>query len=383
MLKDVIEKLTTIEQSLEELGGHLDVSGVKEQISRLEQESASPEFWEDAAQAQRKLKQLSRLKASIEPFLKLQSEIADLKVLAELTDDPESPDAAEIAREVERVESDYRRLELETLLSGEHDSANAILEINAGAGGTEACDWVSMLLRMYIRWAERRGFRTEILNSVEGEVAGLKNVTVLVEGRNAYGYLKHERGVHRLVRISPFDANKRRHTTFAAVDVIPELDDDASVEINPEELRIDTFRASGAGGQHVNKTESAVRITHIPTGIVVTCQNERSQHKNRENAMKVLAARLAELQREQTEQRIAELRGDLRAIEWGNQIRSYVFQPYTMVKDHRTNYETGDVIRVMDGDIDDFIQASMRKSSARNAGAEAKASAVPTGKNND
>ncbi len=236
---------------------------------------------------------------------------------------------------------------------------------------------------MYLRWAERRGFRTEILNSLEGEVAGLKNVTVFVEGRNAYGYLKHERGVHRLVRISPFDANKRRHTTFAAVDVIPELEDDSSVEINPDELKIDTFRASGAGGQHVNKTESAVRITHLPTGIVVTCQNERSQHKNRENAMKVLAARLAELQREENEQRIAELRGDLRAIEWGNQIRSYVFQPYTMVKDHRTNYETGDVIRVMDGDIDDFIQASMKKSSTRNAVAETAKCAINNNENSN
>lgn len=283
-----------------------------------------------------------------------------MKLLAELIEDDESSDAKEARRELRRIESDYYQLELETLLSGEHDSANAILEINAGAGGTEACDWVSMLLRMYLRWAERRGYRTEILNSLEGEVAGLKNVTVLVQGRNAYGYLKHERGVHRLVRISPFDANKRRHTTFAAVDVIPELEDESSVEINPEDLKIDTFRASGAGGQHVNKTESAVRITHIPTGIVVTCQNERSQHKNRENAMKVLAARLAELQNEENERRIAELRGDLRAIEWGNQIRSYVFQPYTLVKDHRTNHETGDVIRVMDGDIDDFIQASMK-----------------------
>lgn len=301
----------------------------------------------------------------MEPLLKLQSQIADLKLLAELVEDPESPDASEVRRELEQIESDYYRLELDMLLSGEHDASNAILEINAGAGGTEACDWVSMLLRMYLRWAERRGYHTEILNSVEGEVTGFRNVTVLVEGRNAYGYLKHERGVHRLVRISPFDANKRRHTTFAAVDVIPELEDESSVTINPEDLKIETFRASGAGGQHVNKTESAVRITHIPTGIVVTCQNERSQHKNRENAMKVLAARLAELQNEKNEQRIAELRGDLRAIEWGNQIRSYVFQPYTMVKDHRTGHETGDVIRVMDGDIDDFIQASM-KSGARN-----------------
>ena len=281
-------------------------------------------------------------------------------MLGELVDDEESADAAELRSELGAVEAAYSRLELETLLSGEHDSANAILEINAGAGGTEACDWADMLLRMYLRWAERRGYRTEIVNTVPGDVAGSKNVTVLVEGRNAYGYLRNERGVHRLVRISPFDSNKRRHTSFAAVDVIPQIEEDSEVSINPDDLRIDTYRSSGAGGQHVNKTDSAVRITHIPTGIVVSCQNERSQHANRVNAMKVLAARLFELERARSEQRLAELRGDLRAIEWGSQMRSYVFQPYTMVKDLRTNYETGDVIRVMDGDIDDFIQAALK-----------------------
>lgn len=291
--------------------------------------------------------------------------VADLRELSELVDDEESQDARDIRKELDEVEAAYQNLELETLLSGEHDSSNAIMEINAGAGGNEACDWVGMLLRMYLRWAERRGFKTDIMSSVEGDIAGLKNVTILFEGRNAYGYLKHERGVHRLVRISPFDANKRRHTTFAAVDIIPEIESE-SIQINPDELKIDTYRSSSAGGQHVNKTDSAVRITHIPTGIVVTCQNERSQHKNRDAALKVLAARLGELQNAQDEKRMAELRGDLRAIEWGNQMRSYVFQPYTMVKDHRTNHETGDVIRVMDGDIDDFIEAEM-KSGAHSA----------------
>ena len=292
--------------------------------------------------------------------MKLQSQVEDLKVLGELVDDEETSDAAELRSELEAVEAAYSRLELETLLSGEHDSANAIIEINAGAGGTEACDWADMLLRMYLRWAERRGYRTEILNTVPGDVAGLKNVTVIFEGRNAYGYLRNERGVHRLVRISPFDSNKRRHTSFAAVDAIPQIEDDSEVTINPDDLRVDTYRSSGAGGQHVNKTDSAVRITHIPTGIVVSCQNERSQHANRENAMKVLAARLSELARAESEQRLAEIRGDLRAIEWGSQMRSYVFQPYTMVKDHRSGHETGDVIRVMDGDIDDFIQAELK-----------------------
>jgi peptide chain release factor 2 len=286
--------------------------------------------------------------------------VTDLIELAELVEDDESSDAADIRKELDDIEAAYRILELETLLSGEHDSANAILEINAGAGGTEACDWADMLLRMYLRWAERRGFKSEVLNSVPGDVAGSKSVTVRFEGANAYGYLKNERGVHRLVRISPFDANKRRHTSFAAVDVIPEIEDDVEISINPDEIRVDTYRSSGAGGQHVNKTDSAVRITHIPTGIVVTCQNERSQHKNRDVAMKVLAAKLGEIQREENEQRVAELRGDVRAIEWGNQMRSYVFQPYTMVKDHRTGHETGDVMRVMDGDMDDFMQSALK-----------------------
>lgn len=292
--------------------------------------------------------------------MKLKSQVEDLRVFAEMIEDEESSDAVELREELEAVEVAYSRLELETLLSGEHDSANAIIEVNAGAGGTEACDWADMLVRVYLRWAERHGYKTEVLNSVPGDVAGSKNVTVLVSGRNAYGYLHNERGVHRLVRISPFDANKRRHTSFAAVDVIPQIEDDTEISINPDELRVDTYRSSGAGGQHVNKTDSAVRLTHIPTGIVASCQNERSQHANREAAMKVLVARLSEIQRGQTEQRLAELRGDIRAIEWGSQMRSYVFQPYTMVKDHRSGHETGDVIRVMDGDIDDFIQAELK-----------------------
>jgi peptide chain release factor 2 len=292
--------------------------------------------------------------------IQLNARLEDLSVLADLVENDDSSDADDVRAELADIETVYEQVELETLLSGEHDSSNAIMEINSGAGGTEACDWADMLLRMYLRWAERHNFRTEVMNTVPGDIAGVKNVTVLFEGRNAYGYLKNERGVHRLVRISPFDANKRRHTSFAAVDVIPEIDEDNEIDINPDDIRIDTYRSSGAGGQHVNKTDSAVRITHISTGIVVSCQNERSQHKNKDFAMKVLSAKLAELHNEQNEQRMAELRGDLRAIEWGNQMRSYVFQPYTMVKDHRTNCEVGDVIRVMDGDIDDFIQASLR-----------------------
>lgn len=304
------------------------------------------------------LQELNQIKNTIEPLQELERKAEDLKVLVELAEEEADDEyVKEIEQEYEELKKQFKQFKLSTLLSGEHDRSNAILEINAGAGGTEACDWVDMLLRMYLRWAERHGYRTEIIDTVPGDMAGYKKVTFTVEGNNAYGYLKAERGVHRLVRISPFDANKRRHTSFASLDVIPEVAEIDEIKINPDELRIDTYRASSAGGQHVNKTDSAVRITHIPTGIVVSCQNERSQHRNREVAMKVLQARLMELQRAEDEARIAELRGDMRAIQWGNQIRSYVFQPYTMVKDHRTGHEVGDVIRVMDGDIDDFIQS--------------------------
>ena len=289
-----------------------------------------------------------------------------MKVYIELAAEEEDQSSyeAEIETELGKVKADLADLELATLLSSEHDRSNAIMEINAGAGGTESCDWVAMLMRMYLRWAERRGFSAEIIDTLEGDVAGYKNVTIIIRGTNAYGYLKAERGVHRLVRISPFDSNKRRHTSFASVDVVPEMAESEDVAINPDDLRIDTYRASSAGGQHVNKTDSAVRITHIPTGIVVTCQNERSQHKNRDMALKVLKARLLEIERRENEEKMAKLRGEQRAIEWGNQIRSYVFQPYMLVKDHRTDAETGNVIAVMDGDIDAFIQAYLRWSAS-------------------
>jgi len=312
------------------------------------------------------LRQLNQFKQLVEPWTELSRKLEDLHTFVELAQSEEDSEAyvEEIESELNQARAQLESLELSTLLGGDHDQSNAIMEINAGAGGTESCDWVQMLLRMYLRWAERQGYSAEIIDSVEGDVAGLKNVTLIIRGLSAYGYLKSERGVHRLVRISPFDANKRRHTSFASVDVVPEMSETEDIEINPDDLRIDTYRASSAGGQHVNKTDSAVRITHIPTGIVVSCQNERSQHQNREVAMKILKARLLELERERQAAEIAQLRGEQRSIEWGNQIRSYVFQPYQLVKDHRTEAETGNVIAVMDGEIDLFIQAYLRWSAS-------------------
>lgn len=291
---------------------------------------------------------------------KRSEELAELADMAAEEETIDSSLLAELTSDVGQLERELAQFELETLLSGEHDAANAIVEINAGAGGTESCDWAAMLLRMYLRWCQDRGFSVEMADETPGDVTGYKSVSFIVGGRNAYGYLQSERGVHRLVRISPFDSNKRRHTSFASVDVIPELEEADSVQINPDDLRVDTFRSSGAGGQHVNKTDSAVRITHIPTGIVVSCQNERSQHKNRAVAMKVLQARLMELERRAGEEKMSAIRGEQQSIEWGSQIRSYVFQPYTMVKDLRTGQETGDVIRVMDGNLDPFMQAYLQ-----------------------
>jgi peptide chain release factor 2 len=274
----------------------------------------------------------------------------------------ETPDA-ETERELTTMATSFVReledLETKVLLSGEHDAGNAIIEIGAGAGGTEACDWAQMLCRMYLRWGERRGFKTEILSESPGDVTGYRGVTISIEGPFAYGYLKSEHGVHRLVRISPYDASGRRHTSFAIVDIIPEVAED-EVDINPEELKIETFRAGGAGGQHVNKTESAIRITHLPTGITVNCQNERSQHKNRAAAMTILASRLAELQRAESEERMRQIKGNMSPAEWGHQIRSYVLQPYTIVKDLRTDYETGNTQAVLDGEIDEFMTAYLR-----------------------
>lgn len=317
-----------------------------------------PEFWNDLERSQKVNREIKTLKSKVERFRKLLSRIEDLEVLIELAlEEQDYSVMDEIKRGIRILNEEVNSFNMETLLSGSYDKNNAIVSLHAGAGGTEAMDWVSMLFRMYTRWCEDKGYEVKVLDMLPGEEAGIKSVTFHVIGPNAYGYLRCEKGVHRLVRISPFDASGRRHTSFASVDVMPELEDDTEIEIRPEDLRIDTYRSGGAGGQHVNKTESAVRITHLPTGIVVQCQNERSQIQNRETAMKVLKARLLELKERENEERIRQMKGELKRIEWGSQIRSYVFHPYSLVKDHRTGAETGNIQAVMDGELDPFINA--------------------------
>jgi len=331
-------------------------------LEELEQKSAEPEFWSDIEKSQKVLQRIKNIKSKFEKYEKLEKAWDDLKVLNELgLEENDESVAEEVKKGIEVLKNDISKLRLETLLNGPYDKNNAIVSLHAGAGGTEAQDWVQMLLRMYTRWAENKGYTVKVLDYLEGEEAGIKSVTIHVIGENAYGYMKSEKGVHRLVRISPFDASGRRHTSFASVDVMPELDDNIQIEINPEDLRIDTYRSSGAGGQHVNKTESAVRITHIPTGIVVSCQSERSQFQNKETAMKMLKAKLFELKEKEQKEKIEGLKGPQMDIAWGSQIRSYVFCPYTLVKDHRTNYEEGNVEAVMDGEIDEFINAYLVK----------------------
>lgn len=331
---------------------------MENEIEELEQKAAEPDFWNDVENSQKVLQKVKSLKSKLKKYHRLVSDLEDLETLCELgLEEQDESVVQEIEEGLKKLRGSFDKLKIETLLDGKYDKNNAIVTMHAGAGGTEACDWVEMLLRMYTRWAEAKGYTVKILDFLAGDEAGVKSVTLNVIGENAYGYLKAEKGVHRLVRISPFDASGRRHTSFASLDVIPELDDDVQVEINPEDLRIDTFRSSGAGGQHVNKTESAVRITHIPTGIVVSCQTERSQFQNRDTCMKMLKAKLFELKEQEQKEKIEDLKGVQKEIAWGSQIRSYVFCPYTLVKDHRTNYEQGDISSVMDGEIDGFINA--------------------------
>lgn len=322
---------------------------------------AAPGFWEDAARAQPVAQQLAGLRNTLSDYERLRHEYEELAVLLDLAEEEGDEGLlAELVADTRRLAQGVAALEMAVLLSGPYDAASAIVTLHAGAGGTDAQDWVAMLLRMYTRWAEERGYRVQVLDLLAGDEAGLKSVTFEVDGENAYGYLRAERGVHRLVRISPFDASGRRHTSFASVDVLPAVSGEAEVELKPEDLRIDTFRASGAGGQHVNKTESAVRITHLPTGVTVTCQSERSQAANKASALEILKARLLDLRLEEQEAELAKLRGEQREIAWGSQIRSYVLNPYSMVKDHRTGLERGDVQAVLDGEIDDFIHAFLQ-----------------------
>lgn len=322
---------------------------------------ANAAFWENKERAQETIKKLKTLKEATSPLKELQKAFDDIMELTTLIEEERDEEIEEeIVSELKGFSKKLERFELRTMLSGPDDSRNAYLSIHAGAGGTESCDWASMLLRMYARWAEKNRYSYELLEVLPGEEAGIKRVTVNIKGEQAYGYLKSEIGVHRLVRISPFDANHRRHTSFAAVDVIPEVDDDAEIEINNEELRIDTYRAGGAGGQHVNKTSSAVRLTHIPTGIVVQCQNERSQHQNKRMAMSMLKAKLHQLREKEREKELAAAYDEKGEIAWGNQIRSYVLQPYTLVKDLRTGKETGNAPAVLDGEIEDFMEAYLK-----------------------
>ncbi len=347
-------------------GGIFDIPSMEKRVEEIERLMHAPTFWDNPEEAQRISREKSHIEKEITGWRETERALEDLGVLLELSEEEgEGSLYNEIRDGIRDLNARLDRLEVETLLSGEMDLNNAIVSIHPGAGGTESQDWAQMLMRLYTRWAERHGYKVELLDYQPGEEAGIKDVTLNVIGDYAYGYLKAESGVHRLVRISPFDANKRRHTSFASVFVYPEIEDDITVEINEDDLRIDTFRASGAGGQHVNKTSSAVRITHIPTGIVVQCQNERSQHKNKATAMKILRARLYELKRLEQEKRMEGLTPEKKDIAWGSQIRSYVLQPYQMVKDHRTNVEIGNVTAVLDGDIDMFIEAYLTANMVR------------------
>ena len=321
----------------------------------------APDFWDDTETSQKKMKELKSYKDDVEVYRQLESGYEDIETLIEMGyEENDESILPEIEEELERLKKNYEELRIKTLLSGEYDKNDAILSLHAGAGGTESCDWAAMLFRMYSRWAADKGYQLEVLDSLDGDEAGIKSITFQISGENAYGYLKSEKGVHRLVRISPFNAAGKRQTSFVSCDVMPDIEEDLDIEIADDDIRIDTYRSSGAGGQHINKTSSAIRITHLPTGIVVQCQNERSQHMNKDKAMQMLKAKLYLLKQEENAKKAADIRGDVTEIGWGNQIRSYVLQPYTMVKDHRTNEETGNADSVLDGKIDLFMNAYLK-----------------------
>ncbi|MCO7176455.1 peptide chain release factor 2 [Sporolactobacillus kofuensis] len=360
-LPEMKHEIDEMETRLKEFRGLFDLDNKKAKIAELDEKMSMPGFWDNNEKAQKVIDESNELKGKVDSLTDLETKFEDLQVAYELVKEEEDEDLkAELEESLGEAREAFNHYETRLLLSGPHDRNNAILELHPGAGGTEAQDWASMLLRMYTRWAENKGFAVETLDYLPGDEAGVKSVTLLIKGPDAFGYLKAEKGIHRLVRISPFDAAGRRHTSFVSCEVVPELDDDIEIEVRPEDLRVDVFRSSGAGGQHINKTSSAVRMTHLPTGIVVSCQSERSQFQNRDQAMKMLKSRLYQLEEEKKEAEMAALHGEQKEIGWGSQIRSYVFHPYSMVKDHRTNVEIGDVNRVMDGDIDPFIDAYLR-----------------------
>ncbi|MGD2057572.1 MAG: peptide chain release factor 2 [Anaerolineales bacterium] len=356
-MEDLRTRAENIHARIEDLLVRLDFDTRVSQLGTLEKKAEDPNLWDDPDEAKKIMRQFTRLKRDVDSWRELRQRTDDLVELLQLEDESLQ---AELEAEVEELEPELERRETRALLSGEYDSSDAILAIHAGAGGTDSQDWAAMLQRMYLRWAESHDYEARILDLSEGEEAGIKSVTIGLEGDYAYGYLKAEKGVHRLVRLSPFDSANRRHTSFALVEVLPEVESDKDIEINPNDLRIDTYRSAGAGGQNVQKNETAVRITHIPSGLVVTCQNERSQTQNKENAMKVLRARLLELKEEQQAEELAEIKGDHVKAEWGSQIRSYVLHPYQMVKDHRTDVEVGNAQAVLDGDLDQFIESYLR-----------------------
>ncbi len=351
---------------LKELREALGLDDLKAEIASLEEQTAAEDFWGDLENSQKVLQRISQLKNKVAAYTSLESSFDDTLTLIELADEEEDLSMFDECREgVDSFVEELDKQTLSTLLTGEYDAKNALLTFHAGAGGTEAQDWAQMLVRMYQHWGEKHGFKVSMLDFLDGDEAGLKSAVLLVEGENAYGYLKGEMGVHRLVRVSPFDSSGRRHTSFASLEVMPEIDDNIEVEINPDDLKVDTYRASGAGGQKVNKTSSAVRITHLPTGIVVSCQIERSQHQNREVALKMLKSKLLEIKEREHLDKIEDIKGDQKEIGWGNQIRSYVFMPYTLAKDHRTNFENGNIGAVMDGDLDGFINAYLKMESLK------------------
>ncbi|MGN0412005.1 MAG: peptide chain release factor 2 [Lachnospiraceae bacterium] len=354
-------EIQAYETPLAEVRDSLDLANKEKRIEELEMEMQAPNFWDDPEVSNKKMKESKNMKDIVDTMNGLSQQYEDILTLIEMGYEENDPEMIpEIRAELDEFIETFENIRISTLLSGEYDKNNAILKLNAGAGGTESCDWCSMLYRMYTRWAERKGFTIDVIDYLDGDEAGIKSVTFQVNGENAYGYLKSEKGVHRLVRISPFNAQGKRQTSFVSLDVMPDIEEDLDVEVRDEDIRIDTYRSSGAGGQHINKTSSAIRITHFPTGIVVTCQNERSQHMNKDKAMQMLKAKLYMLKQEENAEKLSDIRGDVKDIGWGNQIRSYVMQPYKMVKDLRTEEETGNVDAVMDGAIDPFINAYLK-----------------------